>query len=102
LRVFISKFLVASDATKRLKKAEQIGKRFIMTHLFEWETVVDLVEIIEVDGYYSRMEAIGSVEVKSLEHLKKIAETFKEPFIFKKGKKEYVFFHHNVCYHCKE
>ena len=61
-----------------------------------------MVEIIVIDEYYSRMDAIGSVKVKSLDDLKKIAETFKEPFIFKKGKNEYIFFHHNVCYHSKE
>jgi len=61
-----------------------------------------MVEIIEIDEYYARMEAIGSVKVKSLENLKKMADTFKEPFIFKKGKNEYVFFHHNISYHCKE
>jgi len=60
-----------------------------------------MVEIIEVDEYYARMEAIGSVKVKSLEDLKKMADALKEPFIFKKGKNEYFLFHHNVCYHCK-
>ena len=61
-----------------------------------------MVEIIEAGEYYGRFDAIGSIDVKKLEDLKKIAECFKEPFIFKKGKNEYVFFHHNVCYHCKE
>jgi len=63
--------------------------------------VARLVEIIEVDEYFEQ-RTVGLVRVKSLEHLKKIAETFEEPFIFKKGKKEYMFFHHGVLYKYKE
>jgi len=63
-----------------------------------------LVEIIEVDFVFEQ-HTVGLVRVKSLEHLKKIAETFEEPFIFKRGKKgknEYRFFHHGVLYKYKE
>lgn len=68
---------------------------------FSIEVVARLVEIIGVDEYFQQHQ-VGLVIVKSLEHLKKIAETFEEPFIFKKGKKEYFFFHHGVCYNYKE
>jgi len=70
-----------------------------------------MVKIIEADYYYARTEAIGGINVKTLEDLKKIADAFKEPFIFvvptsllvlEKTKKEYAFFHHNVCYYFKE
>ncbi|MCP8310529.1 MAG: DUF5305 domain-containing protein [Candidatus Methylarchaceae archaeon HK01B] len=61
-----------------------------------------MVEIIEIDSYSAFYEATGSIKVKSLEDLKKIAEAFGEPFIFKKGSKEYAFFHDTICYYCKE
>jgi len=63
--------------------------------------VAGLVEIIEVDEYFEQHQ-VALVRVKSLEHLKKIAKTFEEPFIFKKGKKEYMFFHQGVLYKYKE
>jgi len=70
--------------------------------VLEFALVVGMVDLIEVKETLSKVDAVGIVLVKSLEDLMKMAHTFGEPFIFKKGKKDYFFFHDNVCYRYKE
>ena len=63
-----------------------------------------MVDILEVKDW-TTLKAAFKVDVKSLEDLKKIAEGYDVPFIFRRGKEYLVFCGHNLsvplCYRFK-
>jgi len=61
-----------------------------------------MVEIIEIDNWRLNFDIQSRIWVKSLDDLMKMADIFKEPFIMKKGKKEYAFCHDNIIYSYQE